>query len=58
MLLISIGNSRTLKIIQTYAQTSLCEEEELEDFYLEVDEALKKKPLHGSNGRLQHKNQK
>jgi hypothetical protein len=42
-LLISIGNSRTLKIIQAYALTSLCEEEELEDFYLEVDEALKKK---------------
>ena len=42
-LLISIGKSRTLKIIQAYAPTSLCEEEELEDFYLEVDEALKKK---------------
>ena len=44
-LLISIGNSRTLKIVQAYAPTSLCEEEELEDFYLEFDEALKKSPL-------------
>ena len=51
-LLISIDNSRTLKNIQAYAPTSLCEEEELEGFYLEVDEA------HGFNGRLQRKNRK
>ena len=42
-LLISIDNSRTLKTIQAYAPTSLCEEEELEGFYLEFEEALKEK---------------
>ena len=41
MLKLNIGKGQTLKIIQVYAPTVVCEEEELEDFYSGVDEALK-----------------
>ena len=41
MLKLRLGKKSTLKVIQVYAPTTVCEEDELEEFYREIDESLK-----------------